>query len=328
MGQLYQFADNPDSWSDSQLLTALTMFGWNLHGNFILGEAKSLQDFRTHQLRVVEEFYKNTSPATYPKQARLALEEDEAYGSSAGGEQPKFTSMVCDQESSVPRAVIVKFSPTVDTPAGQRWADLLYAEHISNEVLSGAGFHVADTQALALASRVFLESSRFDREGAVGRRSLISLRSLDAAYLGIGQGTWAKAARALYAQKWISEEDRHRMIQLQCFGELIGNTDMHWGNLSFVLNEKRPISLAPIYDMLPMFFRPTNTSEVPTRTFKPTLPNPENQKAWIEMHPHATAFWYCILDHSEISHSFKEAAKQALEAIAPLPDIFNAGEAR
>lgn len=82
--------------------------------------------------------------------------------------------------------------------------------------------------------------------GPTGRRGLVSLRALDAAYLGLGQGNWAKAARKLHAGKWITAEDCERMIRLHCFGELIANTDMHWGNLSFFLPEQSPSLLAPV----------------------------------------------------------------------------------
>ncbi|HOI50998.1 MAG TPA: HipA domain-containing protein, partial [Azonexus sp.] len=43
---------------------------------------------------------------------------------------------------------------------------------------------------------------------------------------------------------------------LWAFGTLIGNTDMHAGNLSFVSRHGRPYQLAPAYDVLPMSFAP------------------------------------------------------------------------
>jgi hypothetical protein len=51
---------------------------------------------------------------------------------------------------------------------------------------------------------------------------------------------------------------------LQAFGVLIGNTDMHAGNLSFVSEHGRPYQLAPAYDMLPMGFAPRTGGEIPT----------------------------------------------------------------
>ncbi|NRA27531.1 MAG: type II toxin-antitoxin system HipA family toxin YjjJ [Opitutales bacterium] len=327
MAKLFQYQDSPDTWSDLQLLNALKGFGWNSHGNFILGDANALQAFQAHKLRVADGFYNKISPTTYPQQARKALEEDEAYGSSAGGEQPKFTSMVCDEEHSMPRSVIVKFSPKIDTPVGKRWADLLHSEDVSNQVLREIGFSVAETRIFVFESRVFLESLRFDRAGALGRRGLVSLRSLDAAYIGTGQGSWAKVARVLHTDGWISSGDCRRIIQLQCFGELIGNSDMHWGNLSFFLPKNGSFPLAPVYDMLPMFFRPTNTGELLERVFKLRLPNPEDQNEWLEMHSHAMTFWRRIIDHSGISRDFKAIAKDALAAVNRLPGVVMSNKA-
>jgi hypothetical protein len=45
---------------------------------------------------------------------------------------------------------------------------------------------------------------------------------------------------------------------LWAFGQLIGNTDMHNGNLSFMSEENCPLELSPVYDMLPMTFAPTS----------------------------------------------------------------------
>ncbi len=39
---------------------------------------------------------------------------------------------------------------------------------------------------------------------------------------------------------------------------LIGNTDMHYGNLSFISSHGRPYHLAPAYDILPMGVRSQN----------------------------------------------------------------------
>jgi len=42
-----------------------------------------------------------------------------------------------------------------------------------------------------------------------------------------------------------------RSIRLrQVFGGLIGNTDMHFGNLAFWFDDALPFRLAPAYDML------------------------------------------------------------------------------
>lgn len=321
IASLLQLDERPEAWTDLELLTTLIGFGPNLQGDFIIGDGRSLDEYQQQRVRIAEGYYRNSSPGTYLEHAQRALSEDEEYGSSAAGEQPKFTTMVCDTPEDSPRAVIVKFSPKLNTPSGVRWADLLYAEHIANEVLGEAGYPTAQTRAFQIEDRVFLESERFDRVGPSGRRGLISLRALDAAHIGMGQGSWAKVARKLHADQWITDDDCERIIRLHCFGELIANTDMHWGNLSFFLPEKSPFPLAPVYDMLPMRFRPSSTGEVTAREFKPSLPKPEDQTAWLEMYSHARTYWQRIAEHPPISDDFKAIAQNAIEALEQIHQI-------
>lgn len=53
-----------------------------------------------------------------------------AGGSSAGGEQPKFCTVTAR------RAVLVKFSPTGDSPPSERLRDLLVCEHLAIQTLA------------------------------------------------------------------------------------------------------------------------------------------------------------------------------------------------
>jgi len=311
MADLFQIDPNPEKWSDLELLTSLVGFGSNLQGNLILGDGRALAEFQKNMVKTAEGYKRNSSPTTYPVAAEYALNEGEELGSSAGGEQPKFTTLVCNTPQTAQRAVIVKFSPKLNTAIGQRWADLLHAEHIANQVLSVAGFSTATTRTFQFEDRVFLESERFDRVGNSGRRGLVSLRALDAAYVGQGNGSWADVAQRLFAGKWINTLDRDQMIRLHCFGQLIANSDMHWGNLSFYLPEVVPFPLAPVYDMLPMFFRPSSTGEVVTRQFEPKLPKPEIQAEWLEMYPLALKYWQQVQQGVEFSKEFQQIAGQA-----------------
>jgi len=321
MAQLFQLQANPDEWSALELLSILTAFGSNLPGNFILGDGRALSDFQEHKIATVEGYYRNTNPDLYPEFAQRALEHGEDYGSSAGGEQPKFTSLVCDTPEAEPRAVIVKFSPKTDSASGRRWADLLYAEHIAHLTLAKADIPAARTRVFYLQGRVFLESERFDRVGASGRRGVISLRAMDAAHLGMGDGSWADCARMLHKTQWISAMDCERRTCLHCFGKLIANTDMHWGNLSFFLPTQSYFPLAPVYDMLPMHFRPSGTGEVIDRTFNTLPPKPEDTSAWLTMYPYAFAFWQSVIEHKDISRDFKAHAAEAIKALKRIHKI-------
>jgi hypothetical protein len=108
MAQFFQLQANPDEWSDLELLSTLTAFGSDLPGNFILGDGRALSDFQEHKIATAEGCYRHTKPDCYPALAQQVLEHCEDYGSSAGGEQPKFTTLACDSPKTQPRAVIVK----------------------------------------------------------------------------------------------------------------------------------------------------------------------------------------------------------------------------
>jgi hypothetical protein len=56
----------------------------------------------------------------------------------------------------------------------------------------------------------------------------------------------------------VSPEAADATELLWAFGVLIGNTDMHAGNLSFVSDTGSPYHLAPAYDMTPMAFAPNS----------------------------------------------------------------------
>lgn len=315
MAERYSLNPDPERWTDLELLSVLSRWGSDFPGNFILGDDHALRDFNEKKIRVRDEDYPPGNADVYADLARRVLEEEEEPGSSAGGEQPKFTAVVSESPDASPRAVLVKFSPPVDSPGGRRWADLLYAEDLANTILSEAGILSASTRVLASEKRVFLESLRFDRVGALGRRGVVSLRSLDAAHFGHGGGSWADMARQMVEEGWITRADGDVMVRLHCFGQLIANTDMHWGNLSFYLPGRRPFPLAPVYDMVPMLFRPSATGEVVSRNFQLSLPKPEDRRAWLAMHPYAVEFWQRLSAREEISEDFREIAANAAQAL-------------
>ena len=91
------------------------------------------------------------------------------------------------------------------------------------------------------------------------------------------------------AQKsWLAAEDVDRILRVWLFGQLIGNTDMHDGNLSFVpfrQGEGHVLQLAPIYAMLPMTYAPVRGVELPTRRYAPRLPLPSEAGASSECGP-------------------------------------------
>jgi hypothetical protein len=65
-------------------------------------------------------------PVAYSDLASRAM-DGQPVGSSAGGEQPKFTASI--ERAGEILDVLVKVSPPVETIEGRRWADLLVCEH-------------------------------------------------------------------------------------------------------------------------------------------------------------------------------------------------------
>ena len=176
-------------------------------------------------------------------------------GSSAGGEQPKFLALLDDG-----RHVLLKFTPPRGTPFGERWADLLQAEALASQVLAEHGVEVADARVVDSAQRRYLLSARFDRSGPRGRRHVVSVGAAHQAFVADAYVHWAASCEALARQRRLSPLDARRAEALLHFGRLIGNTDMHSANLGFFVAPedwaKGRFTLAPVYDMLPMRWRP------------------------------------------------------------------------
>ncbi|MEP6881161.1 MAG: HipA domain-containing protein, partial [Dokdonella sp.] len=99
------------------------------------------------------------------------------------------------------------------------------------------------------------------------------------------------------------------------FGLLIGNSDMHLGNAALHLADKRPLELAPVYDMLPMRFRPANSGEIVERRYEIALPAPEQKADWLEAAPMARQFWQRIVDEPRISRAIQAIAIDAITTL-------------
>lgn len=244
-------------WNDTHMLRALLAQGHDAVGNLLLGA-----DAR-------ERFLHTPAPTPIGRQAAAAtyarLAEEAARGglpgSSAGGEQPKFTTYVETPEG--PCHVLVKFSLTGSNPLTSRWRDLLLAEHHALETLRAAGLAAARSRVIDGTRQRFLEIERFDRVGPRGRRAVLSLAALEAEFVGQATAPWPVLADELARQGHVTPEAAESTALLYAFGTLIGNTDMHHGNLSFAGDVGGPWTLAPAYDMLPMGFSPQSSGALP-----------------------------------------------------------------
>ncbi len=232
-----------------------------------------------------------------------------APGSSTGGEQPKFLSTILPEN----KPVIVKFSPPTYTEIGERVADLLICEHIALQVLKKFSRNAADSEIIIYENRVFLEMKRFDRLNKFGRRGIISLGTLDAEFSGV-MGSWTESAKMLVNKKILSLNFIKEIRWLELFGEYIANNDMHLFNLSFFMNGLQITQLTPVYDMLPMLFRPINNQLV-SRKFTPPLPSANDVGILEEVYKAAILFWNEVLKDDRISKSFKKITRDCLHKI-------------
>lgn len=306
-------------WRADDVVLALLRHGDDEPGDLVLGEAM-LQQALQRSLSPARAIPASQRATRFPALADAALQGEDT-GSSAGGEQPKFTATI--ESGPGVRAVIVKFSERAGTPAAERWADLLRCEHLAGEILHAHGIVAAESELLEADGRVFLQSTRFDRTAAPGRRGQVSLAALDAAFYGHGRIDWWKFAPQLQRDGWIDADDARALAVRGWFGALIGNSDMHLGNASLVLADGRPLALAPSYDMLPMALRPASTGEVVTRMLDLPLPVPEQQAHWRGALPMALDFWRQATDHAGISSGFRRIASEQADKLAAVARRFD-----
>src|SRR6202522_2906496 len=117
-------------WTDEHYLRYLTDYGREGVGDLILWGA-ALDDYLL-QLRQLVPRDARQRDKYFPELADQSM-RGEVPGPSAQGEHPKFAVTLAEQGEA--RHVLVKFSPPVETEVGQRWSDLLIAEHLALETL-------------------------------------------------------------------------------------------------------------------------------------------------------------------------------------------------
>ncbi|NTX54928.1 type II toxin-antitoxin system HipA family toxin YjjJ [Myxococcus sp. CA039A] len=275
-------------WTDDHCLVALALRGEDCVGDLILGD-ESLDRYLATPLPTA-------TPDDYLALARAS--EQGPSGSSVGGEHPKFATY------SLGRHVIVKFAGPDDGAAASRWRDLLIAEALALETLRDAGIPAANARWLDVEDHRFLEVERFDRLGARGRKALLSLGAITDEYIG-PRDTWTQAASRMHEAQLVSEDDARRMRWLDTFGQLTGNTDRHFGNLSFFPEGPKRFRLAPVYDMLPMVFAPVGTNLV-ERTFTPRPPTASTVDIWSDAARLALSYWEKLSREPALSAPFRE----------------------
>ena len=298
-------------WSDDHRVAYLFALGLNLPGNLVYGDVclQREMDFRkTPAMPAAEKLAHYVAVAKQPK--------DSAYGSSAGGEQPKFLSLTEDSGH-----VIVKFAKK-----GTRMADLLPLEHLALRSLEEVGVPAAKTQLATSTDYVFLEVQRFDRSGRHGRVGMLSGGSIDDEFFGV-RDTWSEFAARCEQAGYISAEDARHIDVMAAFSELIGNGDRHFDNISVLLREDGEYKgVAPAYDILPMRYAPIGGGVDPDLVpINPKLGTiGARPEVWTRAADAANRFWTAVLQGRQlpVTREFQELAAVNLavaqEFVVPL----------
>ncbi len=301
MAQQFSLPEDIRLWQESDVLYALSQFSGEHSGGWLVGEEN------------YQRWLSATSPQAIPDEQKLRIYAQlsrealagEIVGSSAGGEQPKFS---CFARTTLGDAhVLVKFTAPQQSAVSVRWGDLLLAEAIALSTLADAGIAASDATALqGEHSQVFLEAKRFDCEGVAGRRAIVSLEAVQSEFV-TASGSWPHRVDKLVQAGIVEATAAGQVEKIWAFGRLIGNSDMHAGNLSFYYSGF-PLSLAPVYDMLPMAFAPSGAGMMREEPCEIRFDSTVSRQAWEFALPLAAQFWDKVMAEKRISENLRQIA--------------------
>jgi hypothetical protein len=153
-----------------------------------------------------------------------------------------------------------------------------------------------------------------------GRSPLVSLQAASDHFLGLPSQDWPDHAKAFAKLGLLPDADAVRIELAWWFGRLIGNTDMHFGNLSLFVDDlgrldNPTFTLAPVYDMLPMRYRPSEfRDELGYSAFTPPELAPLDAALREKAALMARAFWLAMSEHAPVSADFRRLAKVQAKA--------------
>jgi hypothetical protein len=307
-------------WSDDHRVRFLCSMGSDIAGSLMWGASS----FAAHMTS------RQSAPVATPDVASVYQElagatTQKGAGSSAGGEQPKFT---CEIEAR--GHVIVKFARV-----GSRSSELLVLEELALRSLDAAGIASAPARYFESDGYGFLEIARFDRVGRFGRRGMISAGAIDDELFG-KRDSWPAFAQRCADAKLLGPSSVREVSILTAFSELIGNGDRHFENLSLMTDQDgRPIELSPAYDMLPMMYSPVGGGIEPE--LRPVNPSFESLGArtdvWEQAFRAAHDFWSKAAEDDRLSEPMRAMsganARHIANVVAPLlPTPSESGRSR
>lgn len=299
--KLHVHADSSGAWSDDDVLQHIDEL--DLIGDLLIGQHQYVNFTDVAKPSPISLFDLASHSRTLPTRQRLT-----------GGVQPKF---IADIETF--GDCIVKFSDDITKSSiARRWGDLLVAEKIASDVLRKFGIRAPETEITQQGTQIFLISRRFDRLNNGGRNGIVSLATLAAEFLGcVMTGPWMHPVSKLIKLGFIDECIPDVSLSW-AFGHMIGNSDMHFGNISFLRshtldswNNGLPppssrFALAPIYDMLPMAFAPRRNGTLLDGPLNIQLNNSVGNNIWCHANDMAADYWKMVTHHELISDDFKK----------------------
>lgn len=296
-------------WSDDHRVKFLCSVGSDVAGSLMWGASS----FAAHMAsRQVAPIATANIPRAYQDLANATSQT--GAGSSAGGEQPKFT---CETEAR--GHLIVKFARV-----GTRSSEMLVLEELALRALDAAGVDAALSRYFEIDGYGFLEVERFDRVGRFGRRGMISAGAIDDELFGM-RDNWPSFAQRCEEADMLGPSSVRLVLVLTAFSELIGNGDRHFENLSLMTDERgRPIEVSPAYDMLPMMYAPVGGGIEPElRLVAPSFQSlGARPDVWEQAFQAAHAFWTTAAADSRLSAAMCEIsaanARHVAEVVAPL----------
>ncbi len=279
--------DDVTNWSNNHILIALSRRGEDLPGNLLIGR-ESFDRFQQlqHEVHTVDDFRRLSDAA-------IAGEHG---GSSAGGEQPKFTVFTDGHHR------IVKFATDASDNA-RRWQDLLLLEHVALQTLQNAGIDAAQTDLVDMDGLRCLVVDRFDRVGETGRRQVVTLTAASENVAG----SWTDSAEEMHRRGELSDDGLHRIALLDAFGSLIANTDRHHYNVSLYPTDSG-YEVAPAFDQLPMAYAPPASGNLRNDAIRQPHAAANTFGVWDEARGIAAEFWRRAEDQ-QLSESMRRIVR-------------------
>ena len=140
---------------------------------------------------------------------------------------------------------------------------------------------------------------------------MVAVAAVHEAFVAGPYGHWAGTCEALVHQGRLPAPAGPQARALLEFGRLIGNSDMHGGNLSLFVDidglAQGRFALAPVYDMLPMRWRP---DPVMGGAADYTPFEPDFVSASGPARGPAQAFWARLAGHRAVGRALRQTASE------------------